>query len=78
MKGRTRVNHPPDAPVPADNRPLVAPIHQTVKFAFESLDETMRAYRGEREGYCSPNCKDATTALQSAPVSPPSRAACFR
>ena len=51
MKGRTRVNHPPDAPVPADNRPLVAPIHQTVKFAFESLEETMRAYRGEREGY---------------------------
>ncbi len=51
MKGRTRVNHPPDAIVPADNRPLVAPIHQTVKFAFESLEETMRAYRGEREGY---------------------------
>ncbi|MBM2854132.1 MAG: methionine-gamma-lyase [Steroidobacteraceae bacterium] len=51
MKGRTRVNHPPDVIVPADNRPLVAPIHQTVKFAFESLEETMRAYRGEREGY---------------------------
>jgi cystathionine beta-lyase/cystathionine gamma-synthase len=51
MKGRTRVNHPPEIVVPADNRPLVAPIHQTVKFAFESLEETMRAYRGEREGY---------------------------
>ncbi len=51
MKGRTRVNHPPDVIVPADNRPLVAPIHQTVKFAFESLEETMRAYRGEREGF---------------------------
>jgi len=51
MKGRTRVNHPPDAPVPADNRPLVAPIHQTVKFAFESLEETLRFNRGEREGY---------------------------
>jgi cystathionine beta-lyase/cystathionine gamma-synthase len=51
MKGRTRVNHPPDVIVPADNRPLVTPIHQTVKFAFESLEETMRAYRGEREGY---------------------------
>ena len=51
MKGRTRVNHPPEVAVPADNRPLVAPIHQTVKFAFESLEETMRAYRGEREGY---------------------------
>jgi cystathionine beta-lyase/cystathionine gamma-synthase len=51
MKGRTRVNHPPDVIVPAGNRPLVAPIYQTVKFAFESLEETMRAYRGEREGY---------------------------
>ena len=51
MKGRTRVNHPPDALVPADNRSLVAPIHQTVKFAFESLEETIRAYRGDREGY---------------------------
>ncbi|MDH4260273.1 MAG: aminotransferase class I/II-fold pyridoxal phosphate-dependent enzyme [Gammaproteobacteria bacterium] len=51
MKGRTRVNHPPEAALPADNRPLVAPIHQTVKFAFENLEETMRAYRGEREGY---------------------------
>ena len=51
MKGRTRVNHPPEVAVPADNRPLVAPIHQTVKFAFESLEETMRAYRGEREGF---------------------------
>ena len=51
MKGRTRVNHPPDAAVPADNHPLVAPIHQSVKFAFESLDEALRFNRGEREGY---------------------------
>ena len=51
MKGPTRVNHPPDAPVPADNHPLVAPIHQSVKFAFESLEEALRFNRGEREGY---------------------------
>ena len=51
MKGRTRVNHPPEAALPADNRPLVAPIYQTVKFAFESLEETLRANRGEREGF---------------------------
>jgi cystathionine beta-lyase/cystathionine gamma-synthase len=51
MKGRTRVNHPPDASVPADNRPLVAPIYQSVKFAFESLEEALRFNRGEREGY---------------------------
>ena len=51
MKGRTRVNHPPEVILPADNRPLVAPIHQTVKFAFESLEETTRAWHGERPGY---------------------------
>ncbi len=51
MKGRTRVNHPPEAPLPADNRALVGPIHQSVKFAFESLEETLRFNRGEREGY---------------------------
>ncbi len=51
MKGPTRVNHPPDAAVPADNHPLVAPIYQSVKFAFESLEEALRFNRGEREGY---------------------------
>ncbi len=51
MKGRTRVNHPPEVSLPPDNRPLVAPIHQTVKFAFESLEETLRTSRGERDGY---------------------------
>lgn len=61
MKGRTRVNHPPEIAVPADNRPLVAPIHQTVKFAFESLEETMRAYRGEREGYYYTRRSNPTT-----------------
>ncbi|MGB5133515.1 MAG: PLP-dependent aspartate aminotransferase family protein [Steroidobacteraceae bacterium] len=61
MKGRTRVNHPPEVSVPADNRPLVAPIQQTVKFAFESLEETMRAYRGEREGYYYTRQSNPTT-----------------
>ena len=51
MKGRTRFNHPPEVSLPADNRPLVAPIYQTVKFAFESLEEALRFNRGEREGY---------------------------
>lgn len=51
MKGRTRVNHPPEVALPADNRPLVAPIYQSVKFAFETLEETLRFNRGEREGY---------------------------
>ncbi len=61
MKGRTRVNHPPEVVLPADNRPLVAPIHQTVKFAFESLEETLRASRGEREGYIYTRTSNPTT-----------------
>ena len=61
MKGRTRVNHPPEAPLPADNRPLVAPIHQPVKFAFDTLEETLRFNRGEREGYFYTRRSNATT-----------------
>lgn len=61
MKGRTRVNHPPEAPLPADNRPLVAPIHQSVKFAFESLEEALRFNRGEREGYFYTRRSNPTT-----------------
>ena len=61
MKGRTRVNHPPEVSLPADNRPLVAPIYQTVKFAFESLEETLRFNRGEREGYFYTRRSNPTT-----------------
>lgn len=61
MKGRTRVNHPPEVTLPADNRPLVAPIHQTVKFAFESLEETLRMARGEREGWFYTRRSNPTT-----------------
>jgi cystathionine beta-lyase/cystathionine gamma-synthase len=51
MKISTRVNHPPSVPVPADNRPLVAPIYQSVKFTFDDVAETERQSRGQREGY---------------------------
>jgi cystathionine beta-lyase/cystathionine gamma-synthase len=51
MKPASRVNHPPAVDVPADNRPLVAPIYQSVKFSFDSLKETERKLRGERDGY---------------------------
>jgi cystathionine beta-lyase/cystathionine gamma-synthase len=37
--------------VPADNRPVVAPIYQTVKFEFDSVEQTLRAQRGERPGF---------------------------
>jgi cystathionine beta-lyase/cystathionine gamma-synthase len=51
MKERTRVIHQPAIDVPADNRPLVAPIYQSVKFEMERIDETLRAFRGERPGF---------------------------
>ncbi len=37
--------------MPADNRPLVAPIYQSVKFSFDDTGETLRYLRGEREGF---------------------------
>ena len=51
MKNQTFVNHPPEVDVPADNRALVAPIYQSVKFSFDDTDETLRYLRGEREGF---------------------------
>jgi cystathionine beta-lyase/cystathionine gamma-synthase len=51
MKDNTRVNHPPVISVPEDNRPLVAPIYQSVKFAFDSTAETQAFLRGGREGF---------------------------
>ena len=51
MKNDTRVIHPPEVAVPADNRPLVAPIYQSVKFSFDDTGETLRYLRGERQGF---------------------------
>ncbi len=51
MKKPTRVNHPPEAPLPPGNYPVVAPVYQTVKFAFEDVDSTLRMLRGEAPGY---------------------------
>src|ERR1700678_302440 len=51
MKDTTLVNHPPNVPLPADNRPLVAPIYQSVKFSFDDTEETLRYLRGGREGF---------------------------
>jgi len=51
MKNNTLVNHPPAVTLPADNRPLVAPIYQSVKFSFDDTNETLRFQRGEREGF---------------------------
>jgi cystathionine beta-lyase/cystathionine gamma-synthase len=51
MKKNTLVNHPPAVVVPPDNRPLVAPIYQSVKFSFDDTGETLRYLSGEREGF---------------------------
>jgi cystathionine beta-lyase/cystathionine gamma-synthase len=51
MKKNTLVNHPPAVPLAADNRPLVAPIYQSVKFSFDDTGETLRYLRGERQGF---------------------------
>ena len=51
MKKRTRVTHPPEVIVPADNRPLVAPIYQSVKFTFDDVGATLDLFRGKREGF---------------------------
>jgi cystathionine beta-lyase/cystathionine gamma-synthase len=51
MKHNTFVNHPPPAEPAPDNRPLVAPIYQSVKFSFDDTDETLRYLKGERAGF---------------------------
>ena len=51
MKLPTQVNHPPAVKVPEDNRPLVAPVYQSVKFTFDDVEEAQRQSRGEREGF---------------------------
>lgn len=61
MKKPTRVNHPPAVQLPADNHPLVAPIYQTVKFEFETLEATERFLRGERAGFFYSRASNPTT-----------------
>lgn len=51
MKDRTRVIHQPEVRLPDDNRALVAPIYQSVKFEVKDIDETLRAFRGQRPGF---------------------------
>lgn len=51
MKKETRVNHPPRVDLPAENRPVVAPIYQTVKFEFGDLEQTIEHLNGTRRGF---------------------------
>jgi len=61
MKKPTRVNHPPEVVLPADNRPLIAPIYQSVKFEFASVAETERFLRGDRDGFYYSRTSNPTT-----------------
>jgi cystathionine beta-lyase/cystathionine gamma-synthase len=61
MKKPTRVNHPPEVELPSDNHSVVAPIYQTVKFEFESVQETERFLRGERPGFFYTRASNPTT-----------------
>lgn len=51
MKHSTFVTHPPQVTVPSDNRSLVAPVYQSVKFTLDNVEETQRLSHGEREGF---------------------------
>jgi cystathionine beta-lyase/cystathionine gamma-synthase len=61
MKKTTRVNHPPTVEVPAGNQPLVAPIYQSVKFEFDTLEDTEQFLRGERPGFFYSRASNPTT-----------------
>jgi cystathionine beta-lyase/cystathionine gamma-synthase len=61
MKKTTRVNHPPAVELPSDNHSVVAPIYQSVKFEFDSLEETERFLRGERSGFFYTRASNPTT-----------------
>src|SRR5580698_4410745 len=61
MKKTTRVNHPPAVELAPDNHSVVAPIYQSVKFEFDSLEETERFFRGERAGFFYTRASNPTT-----------------
>ena len=61
MKKPTRVNHPPTVDLPPDNYSVVAPIYQTVKFEFDTVEETERYFRGERPGFFYTRASNPTT-----------------
>lgn len=61
MKKETRVNHPPRVDLPPENRPVVAPIYQTVKFEFADLEQTLAYLNGGRQGFFYTRASNPTT-----------------
>src|SRR5580698_9063288 len=47
----TLTNHPPEIEIPDGNRPVVAPIYQSVKFEFESVAQTLEHFAGRQSGF---------------------------
>ena len=47
MKKITRVQHPPPIEMLPGNQPLIAPVHQSVKFVSANIEAAQRAARGE-------------------------------
>ncbi len=63
MKLRTTLVHPPEVKVPPENTPLVAPIHQSVKFEHDTVAATLASLRGEKEGFFYSRSANPTTRL---------------
>jgi cystathionine beta-lyase/cystathionine gamma-synthase len=61
MKPPTIVNHPPDVAPPPGNEPVIAPIYQSVKYEFETVDDTLRMLRGAAPGYFYMRASNPTT-----------------
>jgi cystathionine beta-lyase/cystathionine gamma-synthase len=61
MKEKTRAVHPPLVTLGDDNKPLVAPLYQSVKFEFPTVAETLRSLRGEQDGYFYSRSANPTT-----------------
>jgi cystathionine beta-lyase/cystathionine gamma-synthase len=61
VKKPTLVNHPPVTAPPPGNQPVIAPIYQSVKYEFETIDDTLRMLRGETPGYFYMRASNPTT-----------------
>ncbi len=61
MKDKTRLVHPPHVLLPEGNRPLVAPIYQSVKFEHDTVADTLRSLRGEKDGFFYSRSANPTT-----------------
>jgi cystathionine beta-lyase/cystathionine gamma-synthase len=61
MKDETRLVHPPQVLPPQDNRALVAPIYQSVKFEHDTVADTLRSLRGEKDGFFYSRSANPTT-----------------